>query len=79
MLVTGIERDGTMEGPDVDLLDAVGAGAPGVGLIASGGVGSVGDIVRLRGLEVPLEAVIVGRALYEGRFTLREAIAAAQA
>ena len=42
-------------------------------MIASGGVGTLEDLARLDGL--PLSGAIVGRALYEGRFTLAEAIA----
>jgi phosphoribosylformimino-5-aminoimidazole carboxamide ribotide isomerase len=73
-LVTGIDRDGSGEGPDLDLLDLVRRFAPGLALIASGGVGSLEDIARAATSEA--EAVIVGRALYDGVFTLEEAIAA---
>lgn len=75
MLVTGIDVDGTMEGPDIALLESVAATDPTIKVIASGGVGSLRHIRRLR--EGPSEAVIVGRALYEGRFGIREALAAA--
>ncbi len=71
-LVTGIGTDGTMRGPDLALLESVRAAAPELRLIASGGVGSLADL-RLLG-ETGVEAAIVGRALYEGRFTLREAL-----
>jgi len=73
-LVTGIARDGTMAGPDLGLLGAVRAGWPGLAVIASGGVGSLDDLRALAG--AGFEAVVAGRALYEGRFTVREAIAA---
>ncbi len=73
MLVTGIERDGTMVGPDVGLLALVRAAAPDMAIIASGGVGSLPDLRLLASIGV--EGVIVGRALYEGRFTLEEALA----
>ena len=76
-LVTGISRDGTMEGPDLELIDSVLVAAPDLDLIASGGVGGLDDLAALarRGVE----AVIVGRALYEGRFTFEEAQQVARA
>ena len=72
-LVTAIEQDGTMEGPALELLATVRSLAPDLALIASGGVGSLADIRKLRDCDAGVEAVIVGRALYEGRFTLPEA------
>jgi phosphoribosylformimino-5-aminoimidazole carboxamide ribotide isomerase len=75
MLVTAIGRDGTMGGPDLSLIYRVQDMAPGVRLIASGGVGSLEDLRRLA--DAGCEAVVVGRALYEGRFSLEEALAAA--
>ena len=71
-LVTGIESDGALSGPDVDLFTQVNIMAPDLGLIASGGVGSINDIIDLA--DRGYAAVIVGRALYEGRFTLAAAI-----
>lgn len=73
-LVTGIEMDGTMDGPALELLAQVRALAPGLALIASGGVGSLGDLHALAFSDIGVEAAIVGRALYEGRFSLAEAI-----
>ncbi|MDE0188163.1 MAG: 1-(5-phosphoribosyl)-5-[(5-phosphoribosylamino)methylideneamino] imidazole-4-carboxamide isomerase [bacterium] len=73
LLVTGIERDGAMKGPDLDLLAQVGD-LSDMAVIASGGVGALSDLRAVAALGC--EAAIVGRALYEGRFTLREAIAA---
>ncbi len=70
---TPVEVDGLMEGPDLDSLrDA--AEATGGELIYSGGIGSLDDLraVAELGLE-NLGGVIVGRALYEGRFTVAEA------
>jgi phosphoribosylformimino-5-aminoimidazole carboxamide ribotide isomerase len=75
-LVTGIEHDGVMDGPNTEILETVRATAPGLSLIASGGVGSLDDLAMLR--DRGHEAAIVGRALYEERFTLEEAIAAAK-
>lgn len=75
-LVTAIEVDGTMEGPDLDLLGLVAARTE-VPLIASGGIGSLSDLADLRALDsATIEGVIVGKALYEGRFSLPEAEAA---
>jgi phosphoribosylformimino-5-aminoimidazole carboxamide ribotide isomerase len=78
LIVTEIGRDGTMAGPDVDQLDAVLA-ATGIPVIASGGVGTLDDLVVLAGLQAGgrhLAGVIAGRAIYEGRFTVAEGIAA---
>jgi phosphoribosylformimino-5-aminoimidazole carboxamide ribotide isomerase len=72
LVVTEIGRDGTLAGPDVDQLASV-LDTVRVPVIASGGVGSVDD---LRRLDRRLAGVIVGRAIYEGRFTVEEGIAA---
>lgn len=72
LLVTGIENDGTMNGPSLSLLETVLASGD-FAVIASGGVGGLSDLDALQDLGV--EAVIVGRALYEGRFELSDAIA----
>ena len=74
VLVTGISRDGTMEGPDRELLEVVRAGWPGLHIIASGGVGSLDDLRVLAA--AGFDAVVAGRALFEGRFTVAQAIAA---
>lgn len=71
MLVTSISRDGTMSGPDVSLILEVGKMAPEMALIASGGVGNLEDLQTLA--HAGCEAAIVGRALYEKRFTIEEA------
>jgi phosphoribosylformimino-5-aminoimidazole carboxamide ribotide isomerase len=69
---TPVDVDGTMEGPDLKRLRSVGDAAQGE-LIYSGGVGSLDDLVALRDLGVAsLGGAIVGRALYEGRFTVAE-------
>lgn len=75
-LCTAIEVDGTMEGPAVKALGHI-AAATEAQVIASGGVGSVADLEALAGMDVPnVEGAIVGRALYERRFTVAEAVAA---
>ena len=70
-LVTAAERDGTMTGPSLETLErAAGADAR---IVAAGGVGNLEDLALLR--DTGVDAVVVGKALYEERFTLREAIA----
>ena len=70
---TPVEVDGLMEGPDLDSLREAAAATDGE-LIYSGGVGSLDDLRALAGLGLDnLGGVIVGRALYEGRFTVAEA------
>ena len=70
---TPVDVDGLMEGPDLDSLREV-AKATGGELIYSGGVGSLEHLRSLGELGLQnLEGVIVGRALYEGRFTVAEA------
>jgi phosphoribosylformimino-5-aminoimidazole carboxamide ribotide isomerase len=76
-LFTAIEVDGTMEGPAIDDLNRVAANVVEARLIASGGVGSLADLELLARVAAPnVEGVIVGRALYERRFTVAEANAA---
>jgi phosphoribosylformimino-5-aminoimidazole carboxamide ribotide isomerase len=79
-VVTQIEVDGTHEGPDVvlyrELLEAT-----TVEVVASGGVGVLAHLQTLRGLDAAgrrLGGVIVGRALYDGAFSPREAVAACE-
>jgi phosphoribosylformimino-5-aminoimidazole carboxamide ribotide isomerase len=75
-IYTPVEVDGTMEGPDVESLRDV-AGASGAELIYSGGVGTLDDLQALVALGIDnLGGVIVGRALYEGRFTVADGQAA---
>jgi phosphoribosylformimino-5-aminoimidazole carboxamide ribotide isomerase len=76
LAVTAIARDGTLEGPDLGVLHAVRAIAPEARLIASGGIASLGDLHAVAA--AGCEAAIVGRALYDGRFSLAEAQAAAR-
>ncbi|MGI9528500.1 MAG: HisA/HisF-related TIM barrel protein [Acidimicrobiia bacterium] len=73
-LATGIERDGTMDGPDTALLEHVRNLLPDIELIASGGVGTLADLEYLASSGL-VDGAIVGRALYEGRFSLLEALA----
>jgi len=71
--VTDVDRDGTLSGVELDTLR--GAVRVGVRVMAAGGVSTLSDIRKLK--RVGVWGVIVGRALYEGRFTFREAVEAA--
>ena len=76
-IITDIERDGTLGGPDVDGLTAV-VGATSVDVIASGGVGSLTDLQALAGVSADgrrLAGTIVGKAIYEQKFTVEQAVA----
>lgn len=73
-LVTAIERDGTLAGPDLPLMAALRSATSGL-LLASGGVGSVDDLEALR--ETGADGVVVGRALLSGAIDLAEALAVA--
>ena len=78
VVVTDIARDGTLEGPDLGGLASV-LTATSLPVISSGGVGSLGDLQALAGLEAggrTLAGAIVGKALHEGAFTVGEAMAA---
>jgi phosphoribosyl isomerase A len=75
-VVTDVHRDGTLTGPNLDLLRQVCArtSAP---VVASGGVSSLADLHAIAELAVDgVEGAIVGKALYAGAFTLPEALAA---
>ena len=72
---TDIGRDGTLGGPNIAAMKRLSEAAPPLRLIASGGISSLDDLARLRDLDVVnLDGIIVGRALYEARFTVSEAL-----
>ena len=74
IIYTDISRDGMMTGPNIEEIRAV-ARAANVAVTASGGVSSLDDLRRLRDARIPLlDSVIVGKALYEGKFKLDEAV-----
>jgi phosphoribosyl isomerase A len=78
-VVTDITKDGTLRGPNLDLLREVCAATPRP-VVASGGVSSLEDIRALAGLTpVGIEGAIVGKALYAGAFTLPEALRVTEA
>lgn len=72
-VVTDVRRDGTLTGPNVDLLRAVTA-ATKRPVVASGGVSSLDDLTAIAAV-AGIEGAIVGKALYAGAFTLPEALA----
>ena len=70
VLCTEISKDGTLSGPAINLYKEVMAVYPSLHLIASGGVSSMDDIVRLNDAGIP--AVVFGKAIYEGKINLNE-------
>lgn len=74
IIYTDIDRDGAMQGPNVEATAAL-ARAVTIPVIASGGVSSLHDLRALRGCGVALDGVISGRALYDGRIAVDQAIA----
>ncbi|WP_299576702.1 bifunctional 1-(5-phosphoribosyl)-5-((5-phosphoribosylamino)methylideneamino)imidazole-4-carboxamide isomerase/phosphoribosylanthranilate isomerase PriA [uncultured Williamsia sp.] len=78
-VVTDVSKDGTLTGPNLDLLREV-AQKSSAPVVASGGVSTVDDLTAIAGLvDAGVEGAIVGKALYAGRFTLRDALAAVAA
>lgn len=76
LVFTNVDRDGMLEGPDLQEVRRVAQAVKG-SLIYSGGIGALADLEGLAGLrEASLEGVIVGKALYERRFTIAQAQAA---
>lgn len=72
VLVTDISRDGALSGPNVGLMRDIVRARPDLSVQASGGVSSLADLDRLG--EAGAAAAIVGRALYEGRFSAEDAL-----
>ena len=70
-LITSIAQDGMLTGPDLQTLSEATL-HPNAKIIAAGGIGSLGDLAALN--EIGVEGAVIGKALYEGRFTLKEAI-----
>jgi len=73
-VVTDVTKDGTLKGPNLELLRSVCA-ATKAPIVASGGISSIADIEALKSLvEIGVEGAIMGKALYAGAFTLEEAL-----
>lgn len=73
VLCTDVSVDGTLEGANVELYHQIMVRYPHINIIASGGVGSLDDVHALKNIGV--HGVVIGKALYENKFTLAEALA----
>ncbi|MEJ5927404.1 bifunctional 1-(5-phosphoribosyl)-5-((5-phosphoribosylamino)methylideneamino)imidazole-4-carboxamide isomerase/phosphoribosylanthranilate isomerase PriA [Corynebacterium sp. H128] len=75
-VVTDVSKDGTLSGPNIDLLRDV-AAATDAPVVASGGISKLEDVTALAQYRAEgIDSAIIGKALYEGRFTLQQALAA---
>ncbi len=70
-LITSITHDGLLSGPDLETLSEA-VRCSGSKILAAGGIGSIEDLAKLK--KIGVEGAVIGKALYEGRFTLKEAI-----
>jgi len=70
VISTDISKDGMLSGPSFPLYQEILSLMPDLFLIASGGVSSIGDVVRLSEMNVP--GVVIGKAIYEGKLSLKE-------
>jgi phosphoribosylformimino-5-aminoimidazole carboxamide ribotide isomerase len=70
-LITSITRDGTLSGPDIETLTRA-TRFSGAKIIAAGGIGRLEDLMNLQ--KIGVEGVVIGKAFYEERFTLKEAL-----
>ncbi|MEY8830395.1 1-(5-phosphoribosyl)-5-[(5-phosphoribosylamino)methylideneamino]imidazole-4-carboxamide isomerase [Sedimentitalea sp. XS_ASV28] len=75
IIYTDINRDGAMQGPNIEATAAL-ARAVSIPVIASGGVSSLADLIALRDCGAKLNGAISGRALYDGALNLQDALAA---
>jgi 1-(5-phosphoribosyl)-5-[(5-phosphoribosylamino)methylideneamino] imidazole-4-carboxamide isomerase/N-(5'phosphoribosyl)anthranilate isomerase len=77
-VVTDVHKDGTLQGPNVELLRSV-CQMTNQPVIASGGISSLDDLIKLRELvDLGIEGAIVGKALYAGAFTMEDALKVSQ-
>ncbi|MEM6946420.1 MAG: HisA/HisF-related TIM barrel protein, partial [Pseudomonadota bacterium] len=74
IIYTDIERDGAMQGPNVEATAAL-AQSISIPVIASGGISGLADLAALKVSGAPLDGAITGRALYDGRLDIAEAVA----
>ncbi|MFP4481356.1 MAG: HisA/HisF-related TIM barrel protein [Thermovirgaceae bacterium] len=71
-LFTSIERDGTLEGPDLSLYAALKEDFPRIRIMAAGGISSLKDLLSLE--QAGVDGAVLGKSLYEGRINLKEAL-----
>lgn len=71
-LLTTVDRDGTLNGPDLDTLSYA-SNVNGAKIIASGGISSIEDIIRVK--NIGCSAVILGKSIYDGKIDVKKAIA----
>jgi phosphoribosylformimino-5-aminoimidazole carboxamide ribotide isomerase len=71
-LLTTVDRDGTLNGPDLDTLSYA-SNVSGAKIIASGGISSIEDIIRVK--NIGCSAVILGKSIYDGKIDVKKAIA----
>ena len=73
-IVTDVSKDGTLTGPNFNLLREV-CSATKTPVVASGGIAELSDLIELRGMtNIGIEGAIVGKAIYAGAFTLAQAL-----
>jgi phosphoribosylformimino-5-aminoimidazole carboxamide ribotide isomerase len=70
-LLTTVDRDGTLNGPDLDTLSYA-SNVSGAKIIASGGISSLEDIIRVK--NIGCSAVILGKSIYDGKIDVKKAI-----
>ena len=70
-LITSIIKDGTLSGPDLETLGEA-SRIPEAKIIAAGGIGQIEDLIELN--KIGVDSAVIGKALYEERFTLKEAL-----
>ena len=70
-LITSIIKDGTLSGPDLETLGEA-SRIPETKIIAAGGIGQLDDLIELN--KIGVDSAVIGKALYEERFTLKEAL-----
>jgi phosphoribosylformimino-5-aminoimidazole carboxamide ribotide isomerase len=78
IIYTDIATDGMGTGPNLKALGELAAAVPATGIVASGGVATVGHVESLLALGKAVEGVIIGKALYDGKLKLTDVLAAAR-